>query len=262
MNRRFRPTAASVLLALLALAAAGAAPRAARAQTPPSDPHAVRVAERVMEALGGRARWDALGGLRWTFGVSTHDTVRVTRRHAWDKRTGWHRVEGRDRAGVAFLFIHRLDSPEGAAWMDGRPVEGDSLQKLLRQATALWVNDTYWMLMPYKLRDPGVILRDDGGAEHDGKRYHKLALSFERVGLTPGDRYWVYVEERTGRVERWEMILQSDPPAGPPTAYTWEGWEEHGGLWFATAHRNGGRNVFIRDIETVSAFPAGTFEAP
>lgn len=260
MIRRFAPAAASVLLVLSVLAGTTAR---ARAASTPSDPAAVKLADRVMDALGGRARWDALPGLHWTFGVSVNDTVRVTRTHWWDKRTGWHRVEGTDRAGKRFLVIHRLQTPEGAAWMDGQLLaEGDSLRRVLLNADAMWVNDTYWMLMPYKLRDPGVTLKDAGEVTRDGKRYQRLALSFDHVGLTPGDRYWVDVDARTARVERWEMILQSDPPAGPPKAYTWEGWEQHGGLWFPTAHRDGGRNVFLRDIEAVTAFPAGTFDAP
>jgi len=41
-------------------------------------------------------------------------------------------------------------------------IEGDSLTKLMASAKRMWTNDTYWMLMPYKLRDPGVILKYDG----------------------------------------------------------------------------------------------------
>ncbi len=250
------------LLSFVCVLAACALPLAARAATPPSDPGAIAMAGKVMGALGGQQRWDALRGLRWTFGVATHDTVLTSRRHAWDKFTGWHRVEGRTRAGVSFVFVHRLFSDEGHAWMNGNPIEGDSLKKLMAQANSLWINDTYWMLMPYKLRDPGVILKDDGGADSEGKAYQKLALSFDHVGQTPGDRYWVYVDPQNSRVVRWEMILQGDPPAGPPAAYSWEDWEQHDGLWFPTAHRNGTRNVFTREIETVASFPAGTFEKP
>ena len=67
------------------------------------------------------------------------------------------------------------------------------------------------------------------------------------------------------------MVLEGDPP--PPRHYTWEGWEQHAGLWFPTTHRDtlftrvaptdtNHVNVFTRSIETVTAFPAGTFEKP
>ncbi len=250
------------LLGFVSVLAALSLPAAARAEAPPSDPQAVAIADHVMDALGGKQKWDSLVGIRWTFGASTHDTVFASRRHAWDKMTGWHRVEGKTRAGQPFVIVHKLNTDEGKAWVNGNAIEGDSLKKLIKSATSMWINDTYWMLMPYKLRDPGVTLKDDGTADYAGKTYDKLALSFDHVGQTPGDRYWVYVDPKTYRVERWEMILQSDPPAGPPTAFTWEGWQEHDGLWFPTAHMKGAQNVFTRDIETVKSFPPGTFDAP
>ena len=237
-----------------------AIPLALRAETPPSDPKAVAIADQVMKSLGGQKRWDDLVGLRWTFGASVGDTVRSSRRHAWNKRTGWHRVEGKTRAGQTFCFIHQIDTGKGMAWMDGVAIEGDSLQKLLKRAKSLWINDTYWMLMPYKLKDPGVTLKYDGEVKEGDKTYDKLGLSFNNVGETPGDHYWVYVDRKEHRVEKWEMVLQSDQP--PPKMYTWEGWEQHDGLWFPTAHRQDKTNVFTNAVATVKEFGPTEFTAP
>jgi hypothetical protein len=234
----------------------------AGAETPASEPKAVAIADQVMRSLGGKQAWDDLRGLRWSFGAEVNDTVRSTRRHAWDKHTGWHRVEGTNRQGQPFVLIHNLDTGAGHAWVAGQAVEGDSLARLLDTAKRMWINDTYWMLMPYKMRDPGVTLRYAGEATVDGATFDKVAMSFENVGVTPGDRYWVFVNRKSGRVERWEMILEGSPPDAKPSAYTWEGWQQHGGLWFPTAHRDGSRNVFTRDIEAVRWFTAGTFETP
>src|SRR5262249_38980475 len=140
-------TAAVLLLLAIPLAVA-------RGETPDSDRHAIKVADQVMDALGGKARWNALGGLRWTFEVSGNDTVRAPRRHAWDRHTNWHRVEGTNRQGVPFVYIDHLDSGKGMAWMNGVAMEGDTVPKLMKRAHSMWTNDTYWMLMPYKLRDP------------------------------------------------------------------------------------------------------------
>ncbi len=247
------------LCALLAIGAARGPATPARAEA--SDPKAVAIADEVMQALGGRAAWDALPGLRWTFGATVHDTVRGTpRRHAWNKHTGWHRVEGTDRAGNAYVIIDNIDTGEGHAWVAGNPVEGDSLEKLLEFGKATWVNDAYWMLMPYKMRDPGAILGMDDPVTVEGRPCDRITMHFEQVGLTPGDRYWVDVDRATHRVIAWDMVLQGTKP--PPVHYTWEGWEEHDGLWFPTAHRRDDRNVFTRDVETVQHFPAGTFTAP
>lgn len=245
------------VLALALLLAPGCAPRAS---TEASDPKAVAIADQVMKSLGGKQRWNDLVGLRWTFGSSVNDTVRSSRRHAWNKHTGWHRVEGKTRAGQSFCFIHQVGTDKGMAWMDGVAIEGDSLQKLLKRAQSLWVNDAYWMLMPYKLRDPGVTLEYDGEANVGGAICDKIALSFHEVGETPGDHYWVYVNRAGNRVERWEMVLQGDPP--PPRMYTWEGWEQHDGLWFPSAHRQDKTNVFTNAVETVKSFGPTEFTAP
>jgi hypothetical protein len=245
----------------LALALLVASPTAAAAETATSDPRAVEVAGQVMAALGGKERWDELRCLRWSFEVAVNDTVRISRRHAWDKHTGWHRVEGVNRAGQPFCYIENLNDSTGMAWVAGQRIEGDSLKKLMRSAHAAWINDSYWFLMPYKLRDPGVTLKDDGEVKDTtGAAYDRIALSFENVGMTPGDRYWVYVNRASRRVEKWEHLLQNAQP--PPVPWTWEGWEEHGGLWFPTAHGNANRTIYTRAVETARAPRPNEFTAP
>ena len=69
---------------------------------PVTDVRALRIADNVMKALGGREKWDALPGLRWTFGAIVNDTVRSTRFHAWNKHTGWQRVGYKSAAGDSF----------------------------------------------------------------------------------------------------------------------------------------------------------------
>lgn len=245
----------------LALALAGTLSVEAGATAAPSDPRAVEVADRVMAELGGRERWNDLRIVRWTFQPAAGDTLRPARRHAWDKHTGWHRVEGTNRAGQAYCAIANLNDSTGMAWVGGRPVEGDSLRMLIRSARAFWTNDSYWFLMPYKLRDPGVTLGYEGEVrDAAGTVCDRITLSFENVGLTPGDRYWVDVNRATHRIEGWEYVLQGTQP--PPTRWTWEGWEEHGGLWFPTAHRTGNRAIFTRAVETAREPRPGEFTAP
>jgi hypothetical protein len=249
------------LIVLAAAAWSLAAPSPAQPATSASDPKAVRVAEQVLDALGGRHRWDDLTGLRWTFGSSVNDTVRSSRRHAWNKHTGEHRVEGRLRTGQAFVFVHTVgDTTHGAAWLDGRALEGDSLHQMIKRADAIWVNDSYWFLMPYKMLDDGVTLKYDGQEQAGDTTFDCVSMSFAGVGLTPGDRYKVFVDHRTHRVERWEYVLQGTTP--PPVRWTWEGWEQHDGLWFPTAHRQDATVVFTRDVATSAAFPEGTFRQP
>jgi len=232
----------------------------AHAETPDSDAKAVAIADRVMTALGGRARWDALPGLEWTFEVVVNDTARASRHHLWNKHTGWHKVEGKTRTGQPFVFIDQLDSGKGMAWMAGTPMEGDTVPKLTKRAHSMWTNDSYWFLMPYKLRDPGVHLKYAGDTTTAGVTYDRLALSFENVGETPGDHYWIWVNRANDRVERWQYILQGQQP--PPEVWTWEGWEQHDGLWFPTAHRQEKTVIFTHHVSTLTKFAPTAFSAP
>ncbi len=50
-----------------------------------SDPEAIRIADQVMEALGGRKNWDKTRYLKWNFFGK--------RRHTWDRYTGNYRLE-------------------------------------------------------------------------------------------------------------------------------------------------------------------------
>src|SRR4029078_10700710 len=96
------------------------------------------------------------------------------------------RVEGKTKEGKSYVAIENLNTKQGRAWLDGRELAGDELKEMLERAYGAWVNDTYWLLMPYKLEDPGVHLSSAGEETMGGHTYDKLHLSFDHVGLTPG----------------------------------------------------------------------------
>ena len=151
---------------------------------PASDARAAAVADRVMNALGGQEAWDGTRFLRFGFG-SERDGKFVGRTHTWDKWTGRYRVEG-ERDGARFIILMNVNTREGSAWRDGKKVEGAELKTQLERGYGMWVNDTYWLLMPYKMKDPGVILTSAGEEKGaNGVLYDKVKLTFDNVGLTP-----------------------------------------------------------------------------
>ena len=131
-----------------------------------------------MKALGGKQAWDNTHYLRFTFAGR--------RTHCWDKWTGRHRVEGQDQDGKKYVVLENINTKEGTAWVDGKKVEGDKAKKSLERGYGAWVNDTYWLLMPYKLQDPGVNLAYAGEETIDGKTYDKLALCLRQGRPHPG----------------------------------------------------------------------------
>lgn len=201
-----------------------------------ADEEAARVAARSVEAMGGQDAWDATRYVRFNFfGFRTHH---------WDRHQGRHRLEGKTRDGDAYVILLDLNSPAdargGAAWLNGEALDGDDLAQRLDYAWGAWVNDVYWLLMPLKLRDPGVNLVSEGTEEIDGTAYDKVKLTFDSVGLTPGDTYWAWFDQETGLMHRWAYHLESYEADQEPTAWDWLDWQTYGDVKLSGIRRNVG----------------------
>lgn len=225
---------------------------AAPAAGAPSAPSATAIADQVMKALGGKAAWDGTHYLRFTFGRRTHH---------WDKWTGRHRLDGTTKEGQKYVVLENVNTHEGQAWLDGKKVEGDELKTWLDRGYGAWVNDTYWLLMPYKMKDPGVNLDYAGSEQIDGKTYDKLHLTFGKVGLTPGDQYWAYINHDTHLMDRWAYLLQDQPRDAAPTVWLWQGWQRYGKIMLAPSRIQvgGDGKLPLSDIAVFDTLPDSVF---
>lgn len=241
----------SLLLCLPATTAGEENPPAPGFDLAGSDPRALEIADAVMERLGGRAAWDAARYLTWNF----FDR----RRHFWDKHSGDIRVEGTDReTGSEYLILMNLDTLEGRAWRDGVEVSGDQLAELLDLGESAWINDAYWMFMPYKLKDSGVTLRYLGSGEmQDGRAAEVLELTFEEVGRTPQNKYHVYVAEETDLVEQWDYYAEASDPE-PRFQIPWHDWQPHGGILLSADRGENGHT----DVAVFDELPSSVFTSP
>jgi hypothetical protein len=214
------------------------------------------LAQRSLDALGGQAAWDAVRYLRFNFAGF--------RLHHWDKYEGRHRFEGKTQEGQAYVVLLNLNSREGDAWLNGEHLSGEAKTEWLERAYGAWVNDTYWLLMPYKLFDPGVQLHYEGEEALDGKPHDKVRLTFEQVGLTPGDTYWVYFNRDTGLVDRWSYVLEGWEKGREATAWTWGGWQKHGAVLLPTEHQQvgGDRQLPLQELAVFDTLPDAVFDSP
>ena len=251
MPRRSLPIPGLLLAAVLALAAGSALAHPHEAPPTPE-----QLAQEVMQALGGKEAWDNTRFIRFTFAGR--------RTHWWDKHTGRHRIEGQTQDGKKFLVLENVNTKEGTVWVDGQKAEGDQAKEFLERAYGAWINDTYWLIMPYKLQDPGVNLSYVGEETIDGKKYDKLLLSFNNVGLTPGDRYWAYINHDTHLMDRWAYVLQSMEQGAEPTAWRWEGWQKYGNIMLAPkrVQVGGDRTLELGDIAVLDTLPDSVFTSP
>lgn len=245
---------AIAILGLLSLLVGASTAAAAANSNPPapgfnltdSDPRAIAIADEVMTALGGRAAWDNTRYLTWRFFGG--------RRHVWDKFTGDHRFEDGD-----LVVLSNLNTERGRAWDQGQPVtDPATLAAHLNRAQGAWINDSYWLVMPYKLKDSGVALRYIG--EHTntvGEPCDVLELTFRDVGRTPKNKYHVFVSRDTRLVTEW-TYWQDAAIDQPRSLGPWTNWRPHGQILLADGR---GQRAHT-EVAVLTTVPATIFTDP
>ena len=206
-------------------------------------------------SVGLRMTWSHWPTVRRWRRIGLRITAKKSTVHSGDIR-----VEGVDReTQEPYLILMNLDSMQGRAWVDGQEVtEAEALAGLLDRGEAAWINDSYWVFMPYKLRDPGVTLKHLGPREMvDGRAAEVLELTFEEVGRTPENKYRVYVAADSGLVEQWDFYAQAADEE-PRFQNPWHDWTRHGGI-LLSADRGRGSHTDVAVLEEV---PDGAFTSP
>lgn len=181
------------------------------------------VAMQMYQAHGGRA-WATVPYLRFNFGVAQGDSARVVARHLWNYQTGNYRLEwdkGADSTYVALFDVSgSVDAtPPGTVYLNGQAVANTESGELLEEAQRRFINDSYWLLAPLKVFDNGV--QREYVADSSTSEYDVITLTFEDVGMTPGDQYWFYVDKETGLLQRWAFHLEGMEEAEPPRVFDW-----------------------------------------
>jgi hypothetical protein len=215
-----------------------------------------------METLGGEAAWQATRYLRFDFAVDREGKTVMRRAHTWDRHTGRYRVEATNEKNQPVVILMNLNTKQGQAWVGGEAASGEELDGLLESGYSWWVNDTYWLLMPFKMRDNGVVLTYAGLEAKQGGTWDKVLLSFEGVGLTPKDRYWVFVNRKTGLVDRWEFVLKGADT--PPVPFEWGGWRSYGQIQLADDRVNpsDGTRIHFPVLDLPLSVPDEVFNQP
>jgi len=168
------------------------------------------LAGEIVQAVGGLNAWnDRSWDLSFDF-VVMHDGAEAGRvSHFWNRSTDGYVVGGMTKDGSKWeVNFADIMNKVGMAMINGAPVADSLRQKTLDMGYGRFINDTYWLLMPFKLLDSGVYHYREPDTTIGGQRYEVLRLSFGNVGLTPGDRYWLYVDPETKLVRRWRFRLQ------------------------------------------------------
>lgn len=230
---------------------------------PPLFSMADSLAFSIEQAAGGRESYQSLETLRFDWAVERDSQEAFRARHLWDRTSGAYRVEypiGEDSLLVAVFAANEfdMDMPEGRAFINGVIADSVNHDEYLKSAYERFINDSYWLVMPFKLFDDGVdrtIAHDSSDADTD-----VLRLRFENVGLTPGDQYWLRADS-TGQILSWSFTLESGGTgyfefleyAHVPTPA--------GSLFVSTRKQDGGRAI-LTEILPADSVSSDIFSDP
>ncbi len=174
---------------------------------------AAQLADAVWKASGGE-NWASVKTIDFTFAVEKGGETLVSAEHHWDVVAQTDRVKWKGKEVTVNLAEPATDEDAKAAY-------------------ARWVNDSYWLLAPLKLKDRGLQVTAEGRKTIDGAEREVLLLNFEKVGLTPKDQYRLYIDPATKLLASWDYI----PEPGKSKHGTWENYQKSGGLTLATTHK-------------------------
>lgn len=181
---------------------------------------ASQIADEVMEAMGGLDNWNNTNFLTWNFFGR--------RKHYWDKQTGNVRIEIPEEN---LIYLVNVITGNGRVQNNGEEItHPDSLKNYLTTAKSMWINDSYWLVMPFKLKDPGVHLKHLGeGVSDAGNPSDILELTFDGVGDTPQNKYHVMVDKNSRLITEWSFFSNQED-TDPRFTLPWLEYNDYGNI--------------------------------
>jgi hypothetical protein len=183
-----------------------------------------------LRAAGGARLWDAVRDVQYTMTTVWYDPgsgleQRRRPRHIWiRKQDGGFRVRV-ERTEAEGGYVQVWDGQGGWATLNGALLADTA--RAVREIEAVAGDVSYWIGLPWKLRDPGVRLRymrSDSNAAGE-----VVEVSFgDGVGLHPGDRYWYYFGDPRSPFPTEVHFLQEGNPPALRERTRWSDWRRSG----------------------------------
>jgi hypothetical protein len=184
-----------------------------------NDKKANEIVKEMLTAMGGTKNYNDTHFIQWDF---------VNRKLSWDKWTGDVRVENPSANQVILVNINTL---KGNVYENGVLIKEEKKSNdLLVTAKNWWINDSYWLVMPWKLQDPGVNLTYVKSEQlSNGTMADILQLTFSAVGVTPENKYWLYVDKESHLITQW-AYYQNYNDAEPKFLKPWNNYQKAGNI--------------------------------
>lgn len=200
-----------------------------QAQAYSHDERSAAIATDIVRAMGGRENYDNTRYLSWNFFGK--------RFHIWDKYTGDIRVDFGEE--LSETLIMNLHSKEGRWWQSGvEVIDKEKLKEKLNWAYRIWTNDSYWLVMPFKLHDPGVNLtynRED--KTDDSRQADVITMTFNEVGVTPENKYELFVDKESKLITEWAYYPTAEDDT-PRFRMPWTNYQTFGEILLSDGRGN------------------------
>jgi len=214
-----------------------------------SDAQAITVADRMMQQMGGYPAWQKAHYLAWDFFGGQYQI--------WDKYTGdFHWQKG------DLVANYNLNTKQGHAYRAGQDISTtEEGKKLLAGMYPTWANNSWWLIMPFKMKDSGVTLKYKGEEKTgQGEAADVVQLTFNDVGVTPDNRYLLYVNRNTGLLDEWAYFPKATD-AEPAFRRRWAEYKPHDGLLLAADRSANADGRRLDNIAVTQTVPSGTMQS-
>lgn len=243
-------------------ASASSSPRSAGSIT---DPKAADLWRGVMDSIAPDGGWKKTRYLQFDWLVARQSGPPLRRSHRWDLYSGAYRVEAPvDSSRMVALFNVNHPTDGERIWMDGKRVpDGARSDSLAKRAYAMFINDSYWLLFPFKWADPGAHTRYIGQMKEWGKNYDVVQLTFDSVGLTPQNKYRAFIDPSSGMFELWSHYPKASDSL-PAFTLHWTDWKKYGPILLSDRREDqkGNSRIYFENLAASTEVPDGAFDPP
>ena len=207
-----------------------------------SDPAAVELADSIMVAMGGWENWDNTRFISWNSSGS--------RNLIWDKKEGRARIESLKDSTTYLVDLKTL---AGKVYIKGQAVtRSDSMKNMLKRAKSLWSSDSYWLVMPFKLKDNGVTLKYLGeDTLKTGDRCNVLQITYNDDGDMPLTKYHIYVDLADNLVKQWAYYSTASQDSAT-FVLPWDNYKKYGNILLSADRSEGGGPVDVSVDDSLS----------
>jgi hypothetical protein len=187
---------------------------------------AEELTDKIQEAINQKS-WDTTAAVSFTFRGNHH--------YLWDKKRNLVQVQWDNKK-----VLYDTQTLEGTAYGNNLELSESKKKDAIKKANDYFNNDSFWLIAPFKLRDPGTtrsIVMQDG--------QESLMITYSSGGSTPGDSY-VWLLDENYLPKAWRMWVSIIPVGGIETS--WEDWKTFpNNLKIATNHKG----IFDLKLENV-----------